>query len=66
MSRGGLKGLSVQVANTLFKNTGVWIEDKKQSEGSYIAHHPDNIQTIRKPKVTECAQTIIDSWFQLK
>lgn len=65
-SRGGWNGLSIQVANKLFKNTGVRFEDRKVEEGSYIAIHPDGIQTIRRSRSTEVTQSVIDSWFTLK
>lgn len=65
-SRGGWNGLSVQVANLLFNNTGVKFEDRKQTEGSYIAIHPDGIRTIRRAKSTEVTQAVINDWFVLK
>ncbi len=63
--KGGWNGLSVQVANSLFAEYNIVIEDRKTEEGSYIAFHPKGEQ-IRKPKVTECAKAVLSQWFTLK
>jgi hypothetical protein len=65
-SKGGWNGLSVQVANSIFQDYNIIIEDKKQDEGCYVATKGGDPQTIRKPRVTECAKEILKTWFILK
>lgn len=63
MSRGGWRGLTIDVATKLFESYSITFEDRKETEGSYVAIHP-NGQIIRKGKVTDVTKQVIESWFQ--
>jgi hypothetical protein len=65
MSKGGWKGITIEVANKLFEGYSVSFQDRKLEEGCYVAIHP-NGQEIRKGRVTECVKTTLESWFTLK
>ena len=65
MSRGGWRGLTIDVANKLFEDFNIVFEDRRKVEGGYLAIHPNGDQ-LRRGTVTECVKYSLKSWFTLK